>query len=123
MFRKERFPKQRQSKLDPCGDGPFQILEKINDNTYKLDLPVKHKVSSTFNVFDLSPSDAGLNSRKNPFEERGNYTDQQVDPTHGLEEGIHDDGVKFNKPKKELSVPTKAFMGAQAKQAMQELVM
>ncbi|KAI5649820.1 hypothetical protein M9H77_35825 [Catharanthus roseus] len=35
----ERFPQQRKSKLYDRGDGPFQILEKINDNAYKVDLP------------------------------------------------------------------------------------
>ncbi|XP_052483420.1 uncharacterized protein LOC128038888, partial [Gossypium raimondii] len=38
-MRKERFPMQRRSKLLPRGDGPFQVLERINDNSYKLDLP------------------------------------------------------------------------------------
>ncbi|XP_057975266.1 uncharacterized protein LOC131162680 [Malania oleifera] len=38
-MRKERFLVQRHSKLLPRGDGPFQILEHINDNAYKLDLP------------------------------------------------------------------------------------
>jgi hypothetical protein len=33
-MRKERFPAQRRTKLHPRGDGPFQILEKINDNAY-----------------------------------------------------------------------------------------
>jgi len=39
---KERFPNQRKSKLQPRGDGltlTFQVLERINDNTYKIDLP------------------------------------------------------------------------------------
>ena len=40
-FRKERFPTQRKSKLLPRGDGPFQVLERINDNAYKIDLPGK----------------------------------------------------------------------------------
>ena len=31
-MRKERFPNQRKSKLQPRGDGPFQVLERINDN-------------------------------------------------------------------------------------------
>ncbi|XP_071920649.1 uncharacterized protein [Coffea arabica] len=39
-MRKERFPIQRRNKLLPRGDGPFQVVERINDNAYKLDLPV-----------------------------------------------------------------------------------
>ena len=52
-MRKERFPARRRSKLHPRGDGPFQILENINDNAYKVDLPGEYKVSATFNVSDL----------------------------------------------------------------------
>ncbi|XP_056843071.1 uncharacterized protein LOC130495662 [Raphanus sativus] len=43
------------SKLAPRGDGPFRVLEKINDNAYKLELPGEFKVSPTFNVADLAP--------------------------------------------------------------------
>ena len=82
-LRKERFPQQRKSKLLPRGDGPFQFLERINDNAYKVDLPGEYQVSATFNVADLSLFDA--DSRTNPFEERGNdavqgsvQDDQQV---------------------------------------------
>ena len=71
-MRKERFPTCRRSKLHPRGDGPFQVLERINDNAYKLDLPSEYNISATFNVFDLSPFDVGDDSRMNPFEERGN---------------------------------------------------
>jgi hypothetical protein len=72
---KERFPTHRRTKLHPRGGGPFQILEKINDNAYKVDLPSEYNVSATFNVSGLSPYDAGDNSKSNPFEERGNDED------------------------------------------------
>ncbi|XP_017637300.2 uncharacterized protein LOC108479297 [Gossypium arboreum] len=54
-MRKKRFPAQRKSKLLPRGDGQFQVLERINDNSYKLDLP-------------------GDDLKANRFEERGNDT-------------------------------------------------
>jgi hypothetical protein len=75
-MRKERFPAHRKTKLHPRGDGPFQILEKINDNAHKVDLPGEYKVSTTFTVSDLSPFDVGEDSRSNPFEERGNDGNQ-----------------------------------------------
>ena len=75
-MRKERFPAHRKSKLQPQGDGPFQILERINDNAYKVDLPGKYGVSATFNVSDLTMFDVSDDSRSNPFEERGDDTDQ-----------------------------------------------
>ena len=71
-MRKERFPAQRRSKLLPRGDDPFQVLERINNNAYKLDLPGEYTVSATFNVTDLSPFDAGDDLRTNPFQEEGN---------------------------------------------------
>ena len=67
-MRKERFPVQRLSKLLPRGDGPFRVVTRINDNTYKLDLPDEYNVSASFNVSDLSPFDVGEDSRTNPFE-------------------------------------------------------
>ena len=77
-MRKERFPAQRRSKLLPRGDGPFQILERINDNAYKLDLPGEYNVSATFNVTDLSPFDVGDDLRTNPFQEEGNDANQST---------------------------------------------
>jgi len=70
-MRKKRFPEQRRSKLMPRVDGPFQIIEMINDNAYKVDLPGEYGVSATFNVVDLSLFDVGDDSRSNSFEERG----------------------------------------------------
>ena len=84
-MRKERFPARRRSKLQPRGDGPFQVLERINDNAYKLALPGDYNISATFNVSDLSPFDVGDDSRSNPFEERGNDENQHwplQDPLH-----------------------------------------
>jgi hypothetical protein len=39
----------------PWADGPFQVLERINDNAYKLDLHVDFGVSPTFNIANLKP--------------------------------------------------------------------
>ena len=75
-MRKEKFLAKRCSKLLPRGDGPFQVLEHINNNAYKLDLPGKYDVSVTFNVTDLSPFDVGDDLRANPFQEEGNDGDQ-----------------------------------------------
>jgi hypothetical protein len=54
-LRKERFPDLRKSKLMPTADGSFNVLEKINENAYKLDLPADFGVSPTFNIADLMP--------------------------------------------------------------------
>jgi hypothetical protein len=70
-MRMERFPAYRRSKLHPRGDGPFQVLVRINNNVYKLDLPGEYYISATFNVFDLSLFDVGDDSRTNPFEGGG----------------------------------------------------
>jgi predicted NUDIX family NTP pyrophosphohydrolase len=55
----------------PRGDGPFKVLSKIHDNTYKIDLPEDYGVSKSFNVADLTPF-FGLEeseSRMTPFQE------------------------------------------------------
>ncbi|GKU93230.1 hypothetical protein SLEP1_g6838 [Rubroshorea leprosula] len=56
-MRKERFPAQRHSNLQLRGDGPFQVIARINDNAYKLELP-------------------GDDLRTYPFEDRGNDGNQ-----------------------------------------------
>jgi hypothetical protein len=75
-FRKDRFPEKRRSKLLPRGDGPFQVVERINDNAYKLDLPGEYGVGASFNVADLSPFDVGDDLRANPSQEGENDASQ-----------------------------------------------
>ena len=55
----------------PCADGPFKVLEKINDNAYKLELPIDFGVSPTFNIADLKPylgEEDDLSSRTTSFQ-------------------------------------------------------
>ena len=52
-LRKDRFPELRKSKLMPRADGPFKVLQRINENAYKLDLPADFGVSPTFNIADF----------------------------------------------------------------------
>ncbi|XP_051133023.1 uncharacterized protein LOC127252761, partial [Andrographis paniculata] len=80
-LRKERFPELRKSKLTPRGDGPFRVLERINDNAYKLELPGEYQVHATFNVYDLSLFDTAdeylVRENKKAFQEGGNDEDVQ----------------------------------------------
>nr|KYP50633.1 Transposon Ty3-I Gag-Pol polyprotein [Cajanus cajan] len=77
-LRKDRFPSKRESKLSPRGDGPFQVLKKINNNAYVLDLPSEYGVSPSFNVSNLSlftglatQEEDSLDLRTNPLQEGG----------------------------------------------------
>ncbi|KAL3566434.1 hypothetical protein D5086_031849 [Populus alba] len=106
-MRKERFPAHRKSKLQPRGDGPFQILERINDNAYKVDLPGEYGVSATFNVSDLTLFDVGDDSRLNPFEERGDDGDQP--------------NTKHNHANDPLEVPIGPITRARAKKLKEAL--
>ncbi|WZY86898.1 hypothetical protein YC2023_033282 [Brassica napus] len=71
-LRKERFPNERKSKLMPRIDGPFEIIKKIGNNAYKLDLQGRYDVSNSFNITDLVPYFADEpDLRTNPFQEGG----------------------------------------------------
>ena len=91
-LRKDCFPEQRRSKLLPWGDGPFRVVERINDNAYKLELPGEYGVSASFNVADLSLFDAGDDLRTNPFQEEGNDVNQIT----ALKEPINVKGTNSN---------------------------
>ncbi|WVZ93815.1 hypothetical protein U9M48_039770 [Paspalum notatum var. saurae] len=71
-LRKDRFLDLRKPKLMPRADGSFKIIEKINDNAYKLELPLEFRVSPTFNIADLKPylgEEDKLASRTTPLQE------------------------------------------------------
>ncbi|PKI55657.1 hypothetical protein CRG98_023968 [Punica granatum] len=103
-MRKERFPNQQKSKLSPRGIGPFQVVAKINDNAYKIDLP-------------------GLDLRTNPFEERGNDEDRGHDneaDAHVLGSWTREEGAEAQ-DLGGLHVPSGPITRAKAKQIQQTM--
>ena len=74
------------------------MLQRINNNAYKIDLPGEYNVSATFNVTDLSPFEFAdydrVDSRTNPFQEGG--TDVIMDSTtHSRDELAADSSDTF----------------------------
>ncbi|RDX79361.1 hypothetical protein CR513_40229, partial [Mucuna pruriens] len=73
-FEKREVSSLRKSKLLPKGDEPFKIVEKINDNSYKLFMcPKKYMGNNSFNVINLTLFDIGTqasNLRSNSIQER-----------------------------------------------------
>jgi len=83
----------------PRAEGPFEILEKVSHNTYKLDLPGDYTISYTFNVADLKPyyKDNHLeNLRANSLLERED--DAPMDGT-----GDHEEAKASNQTPKPLN--------------------
>jgi len=109
-MRKERFPEQRKLKLQPRGNCPFQVLERINDNAYKIDLPGEYNVSSTSNVSDLFL-----------FYVKGE-SDLRTNPS---QEGENDGDVTMSKdkdPLEELGGPMTRSRAKKAKEALQQVL-
>lgn len=67
----ERFPAQRCSKFLHGKMAIFQVVARTNEKGYILDLFSQYNMSTTFNIFDLSPFDVDDDSKMNPCEERG----------------------------------------------------
>ena len=82
-LRKDRFPEERKSKLMPRMDGPFEVIKRINNNAYQIDLQGKYNISPSFNVSDLLPYVADTDLRTNPFQE--GEDDMIVDSTAASE--------------------------------------
>ena len=73
-LRKDRLPALRKSKLIRRATGSYKILEKINDNAYKFELPSEFGISPTFNISDLKSylgEEDELESRMTPHQEGG----------------------------------------------------
>jgi hypothetical protein len=86
LLRKDRFPDLRKFKLMPRAAGSFKVLEKINDNAYKLELRPKFGVSPTFNILDLKPylgEEDELESRTIPIQE--GEDDEDISPLHTMQ--------------------------------------
>lgn len=76
-LRKRCFSRGRHEKSQPIADGPFNILKKISDNGYKVELLGNYGVLITFNVADLFRyivNEPNSNSKENPFQQRDNDT-------------------------------------------------
>jgi hypothetical protein len=87
QLRKEWFADLRKSKLMSRADGPFKILEKINNNAYKLELPPEIRVSPTFNISDLRPylgEEDEVPSRTTSIQEGGWWGHHYVGYNHSL---------------------------------------
>ncbi|KAI4372857.1 hypothetical protein MLD38_011041 [Melastoma candidum] len=85
--------RKRKNKLMPRAEGPFKILERINDNAYKIDLPGDYRVSATFNVQDLMPfveDDDDESLRTNSFQqgEDDTKTDDNLSPSTRSKRGV-----------------------------------
>jgi hypothetical protein len=81
-LRKDNFLELRKSKLMSHAAGPFKVLEKINDNAYRLELPADFWVSPAFNISDLRPylgEEVDMPLRTTPIQEG---EDDEDIPTH-----------------------------------------
>ncbi|KAE8671130.1 ABC transporter C family member 10-like [Hibiscus syriacus] len=73
VLTRDRFPVGEYNKLKDRKIGPCEVVQKINDNAYRLRLPSHLKTSDVFNVKHLShcfvdSDDTTLNSRTSSFQ-------------------------------------------------------
>jgi len=84
-FRKDHFPNQRKSKLMPRRDGHFQVLKRINDNAYELNMLDTFLGSHTFNISDLTPFSVGLQNSWSNSLHLGEYDGDQEEEENEVE--------------------------------------
>lgn len=66
------FQTQRNVKFMPLCDGPYQLHERINSNTYKITIPSKYQGHNIFNecnisLFDILKDNKPMNLRLNYY--------------------------------------------------------
>jgi len=83
---KERFPKQRKSKLNSWGDGLFQVVKRINNNANSLDLPSEFEVNATLCKW-LDSFYSSINYKVDPPELRVSYFQEGGDDDKPLTKG------------------------------------
>jgi len=69
----------------PRADDPFEILERVNDNAYKVNFSDDYGVSATFSVDDLSPylEDEHLSNLRKNSPQQGEYDGgSSMEPYH-----------------------------------------
>lgn len=76
VLTKDRFAVREYNKLKPRKIGPVEIIEKINANAYRLQLPDHLRTANVFNIkhlFRHEPEDVDLpaDSGSNLFQEEG----------------------------------------------------
>jgi hypothetical protein len=110
-LRKDHFPDLRKSKLMSRVDGPFKIIEKINDNAYKLELPPEFGVSPTFNISDLRPymgEDDALESRTTSIQE--GEDDEDITPSDAHNTPLDIQGPITRARARQLNLEVSSFL-------------
>ncbi len=114
-LRKDRFPDLRKSKLMPRAAGPFKVLEKMNDNAYKLELPIDFgTVSPTFNIADLKPyfgEEDEFASRTTSIQEGEDDEDIPTVDTTAVPTALQIQGPITRARAKELKYQVLSFLG------------
>jgi hypothetical protein len=99
----------------PCADGPFKVIEKVNDNAYKLELPADFgTVSSTFNNADLNPyfgQEDEIASRKTSIQEAEHDKDIPSIDTPAAPTTEHIQGPITRVCAKKLNYEVLSFLG------------